>query len=81
MPVPDPFDEFLRKVAPLMPVYKSLEFACVAARHGSEWVLISGKAVLSTKPCASEAQIVPVAQLQEIVHFRGEYQLTESTKL
>jgi hypothetical protein len=63
----DKFDEFLRQLAPLMPIYRSIEFACVAARHGSEWILISGKAVLSTEPCASEAQIVPVVQSQ--VHF------------
>jgi hypothetical protein len=68
---PDAFDEFFRKVAPLMPLYKSLEFACVAARHGSEWILVSGKALLSTEPCASEAQIVPVAQLQEFVALQG----------
>jgi hypothetical protein len=54
-----------------MPLYKSLEFACVAARHGSEWILISGKAVLSTEPCASEAQIIPVAKLKEIVALQG----------
>jgi hypothetical protein len=68
---PNKFDEFLRQVAPLMPLYKSLEFACVAAWHGSEWILISGKAVLSTEPCASEAQIVPVVKLQEIVALKG----------
>jgi hypothetical protein len=71
---PDKFDEFLRQIAPLIqspPLYESLEFACVAARHGSEWILISGKAVLSTGPCAAETQIVPVVKLQEIVALQG----------
>jgi hypothetical protein len=80
---PDKFDVFLQQLAPLMrsrkfpslkkspPLYESLEFACVAAKQGNEWVLISGKAVLSIEPCAAEAQIVPVVQLQEIVALQG----------
>ena len=70
---PDRFDEFLRQLtlASLMPLYKSLDFACVAGRRGREWILISGKAVLSTEPSASEAQIVPVVQLQQIVALQG----------
>jgi hypothetical protein len=53
------------------PLYESLEFACVAARHGSEWILISGKAVLSTGACPPEAQIVPVVKLQDIIALQG----------
>ena len=71
---PDPFDEFLRQIASLMqspPLYQSLELACVAAKHGSEWILISGKAVLNAEPYVSEAQIVPAVQLQEIIALQG----------
>ena len=70
---PDPLEEFLRKVAPLLQMYQSLEFACVAARHRSGWILISGKAALSTDPCDSETKIVivPVIPPQEIVALQG----------
>jgi len=71
---PDAFDEFLRKVDPLMqspPLYQSLEFACVAARLGTEWIMISGKAVLNTEPCASDAQIAPLVRLDELVALSG----------
>lgn len=73
MPVqPDAFDEFLRKIDPLMPSYQSLEFTCVAARRGDCWILISGKAILNTEPCDAEAQIKPlVPPLHEIVALRG----------
>jgi hypothetical protein len=47
---PDAFDDFLRRVDPLMYLYQSLEFACVAARREDGWILISGKAVLTTEP-------------------------------
>jgi len=79
---PDPFDEFLRQLAPLMqspkfpslkkspPVYESLEFACVAARRGNEWILLSGKAALSTKPASGE-RIKKVVALDEIVALQG----------
>jgi hypothetical protein len=73
MPVqPDAFAEFLRKVDPLMPLYQSLEFTCVAARRGDCWILISGKAILNTEPCDSEAQIKPLfPPLHQIVALRG----------
>lgn len=73
MPVqPDAFDEFLRRVDPLMPLYQSLEFACVAGSREDRWILISGKAILSTVRCGSEAQIRPLfPPFHEIVALRG----------
>ncbi len=80
---PDPFDEFLRQIDPLMqsrkfpslkkspPLYESLEIACVAARHGDEWILVSGKAVLKPVPCAPDPQLQKVAALQEIIALEG----------
>jgi hypothetical protein len=69
---PDPFEEFLRKVDPLMPMYQSLEFACVAARREDGWILIAGKAILNTEPCDAEAQIKPILPpLHEVVALRG----------
>lgn len=53
---PERLDEYLRRLAPLMqsrklasdlespPMYDSLEFACVAARCGSEWILVFARA-------------------------------------
>jgi hypothetical protein len=68
---PAKFAEFFRQLAPLMPIYRSIEFACVAARRGKEWILISGKTVLSTEPCASEAQILPEVTLEDVVALKG----------
>jgi hypothetical protein len=67
---PAKFAEFIRQLAPLMPMYRSIELACVAARRGREWILISGEAVLSTEPCAPEAQISPVVKLEDIVALK-----------
>lgn len=53
------------------PLYQSLEFACVAAKSGTEWILISGKAVLSPEPDASGAQIAQSVRLDEIVALYG----------
>jgi hypothetical protein len=70
----DSFDQFLRKLGPLMrspPLYNSLEFACVAGRLGTEWIVISGKAVLNTESCAADAQIAPLVRLNELVAHSG----------
>ena len=81
--LPDPFDEFLQQITPLMqsrkfvgdsespPVYESLEFACLAARHGEELILISGKAALSTKRYEPDTQIETVASVHDIIALQG----------
>jgi hypothetical protein len=54
--------EFLQRINPLMvyePLYRSLEFACVAARRGSDWILMSGRALLRTEPVESDSSITP----------------------
>ena len=70
----DCFDEFLRKVEPLIkstPLYRSLELACVAARRGSEWILIAGKAVLSTEPCSSDPRISRLVRVNQLLALSG----------
>lgn len=68
---PDCFDEFLRKVDPLMYLYQSLEFACVAARREEGWILMSGKAVLTTEPLAPGPRIPFVSQFDNFVARSG----------
>ena len=79
----DPFEKFLRQIAPLMqspkfpslkkspPLYESLEIACVAARHGSEWILISGRAALKVEPCVSRGRLVPLVRLKDLIALQG----------
>ena len=68
----DKFAIFCEQLPPFKGVYRSIEFACVAAKHGREWILISGKAVLSTEPCTSGTQIKPLfPPLHEIVALQG----------
>lgn len=68
---PDPLNEFLRKVAPLIeaeqPLYQSLVFACVALRQSTEWVLISGKATLGTEYATTGAEISELARLDHLI--------------
>jgi hypothetical protein len=71
---PDRFEEFLRKVDPLMqspPLYRSLEFACVAVRRDGEWILVSGRAVLSTEACSHRALISPILCVKELLALSG----------
>jgi len=49
------------------PLYDSVECACVAARHGSEWIPISGKAVLRSSPRVSQRTILDVTPFQGII--------------
>jgi len=67
---PDPLDEFFRKVEPLMQspaLYQSLEFACVGIKQGLEWVMLSGKAFLSTEPAPPEVSTSPRANLSRLL--------------
>src|SRR5439155_15344541 len=74
---PDCFDEFLRKVEPLMQspplyqLYQSLEFACIAVTCGKDWILISGQALLSAEPCTPGAQISPLVSVNELLALSG----------
>jgi len=52
-------------------LYHSLEFSCMAAKSGSEWVLIAGRAALGTEPCASNSPISPVYASGEFVALYG----------
>jgi len=68
----DCFEEFLRKVDPLMQsLYQSLEFACIAAKPRTEWILISGKALLTTEPHKSGAQIMPLVHANDLLALTG----------
>jgi hypothetical protein len=67
---PECFEEFLGKIDPLMqspPLYQSLEFACVAVRYDTDWILLSGKAVLSTDRPDTDAQVQPLVNLKELI--------------
>ncbi len=89
MPPSPELDEFLRKLAPLLQstkfphdpesesVYQSLGFSCIAVRHGSEWVLVSGKAVLKIDPCPTEAGLKRVAASEDIVALKGRIPASE----
>jgi len=80
---PDPLDEFLRKVAPLLqstkcpidsksaPIYKSLELSCIAVKQDSKGVIISGNLALSTRPYRPEARLQKVADIHEIIAMQG----------
>jgi hypothetical protein len=78
----DYFDEFLRKVDPFMgSLYQSLEFKCVAARRGVEWVLVTGKAVLSTEPFIPGSEISELFKLPDLVALSGRPRATSVTNL
>jgi tRNA A-37 threonylcarbamoyl transferase component Bud32 len=67
---PGPLDEFLQKVDPLMqppPLYQSLEFACVAIRQAAEWVVVSGKAFLTTEAPPPDASTAPRVNLDRLI--------------
>jgi hypothetical protein len=71
---PDYFEEFLRKIDPLMQspaLYQSLEFACVAARTGSKCVLISGRATLSAEAALPGGKITKPADVDDLVALQG----------
>ena len=55
----------------LAELYHSLEFSCLAAKSGSEWVLIAGRAALSTNTCLSNPSISPVYSDNEFVALHG----------
>ena len=79
----DPFDEFLRQLAPLLqsrkfpslkkspPLYESLEVACVAARRGSEWILLSGRADLKVEPCVPPGRLILLVRLKDLIALQG----------
>ena len=69
----DCFDEFLRKVDPLMgSLYRSLDFVCLAARSTAGWALISGRAVLSNEPLLPGGGILELDGLPSaLVALRG----------
>lgn len=69
-----PLDDFLRKIDPLMEspdLYQSLNFACVAMRREAEWILVSGKALLSTEPSAPSSIISVLVKLDELLALSG----------
>jgi hypothetical protein len=52
-------------------IYHSLDFSCTAAKSGSEWILIAGRAALGTERCASESLISPVVKTDNLVALSG----------
>jgi len=59
--------DFVRRIE----LYHSLEFSCMAAKSGSAWVLIAGRAALSTEPCASNSSLLPAYSNNEFVALSG----------
>jgi len=68
----DCFDTFLLRVGHLIStMYRSLEFACVAAKRDGRWILVSGKALLSTEACLPNAMISDVVALPALIAISG----------
>jgi len=89
---PDPFDEFLREIDPLMQLQQSyskrsvvlmgkLDIACIAVKCGKTWANVSGKAVLRAYAGESGTQFARIAQLPEIVAFEGHMPAKEVNSL
>ena len=89
---PDPFDEFLRQIDPLMQVQQGyskrsvvlmgkLDIACIAVKCGNAWTAISAKAVLRACPRESGTQLAKIVQLPEIVAFEGHMPAKEVNSL
>src|ERR1035437_4756394 len=80
---PHPFDEFLRQLAPLLqtpkfpsdpkssPLFQIIEMVGVAAKHGDEWILVSGRAAITQGIYEPEEQQVGVDYLDDLVVFRA----------
>jgi len=79
------FVQFLRKLTPLMespPLYRSLEFGCVAIKHTTQWVVASGKGLLSTQsPPPDRAEVTPWADLDRLVAFSWRTQVESLNNL
>lgn len=52
-------------------MYGWLELACVAVKVGSDWILLSGRALLRTKPCPPTGGLTPLVHLNELVAVSG----------
>ena len=81
-------DEFLKRVEPFIDrsggsgliephaLYRSLQFSCMAARSGHEWILVAGGAALSADPCASNSSISPVFHNNSFVLVKRDHSTT-----
>src|SRR2546426_66724 len=78
----DGLQDFLDKVEPLrkLDVYRSMDLACIAARSGPDWILIAGRALLRTIPCASPKVSIMV-DLRSLRAITGRVPVEEVDKL
>ncbi len=79
---PDPFDEFVRQIDSLMrsrkypdrekspALYESLELTCLAGKRDNDWVLISGKAALTTRT-PTDSRLKKIVHLYGLAAYRG----------
>ena len=69
-----PLDDFLRRVYPFIDpeqIYQSLKLSCVAAKRGSQWLLVCGKAVLSTEPRPSRSRLSRLVRFDDLLVLSG----------
>jgi hypothetical protein len=68
---PDYLNEFLSRIAPYQSYWRSLKFACMAARVGSDWVQFAGEARLSTEPSEPNSTLKRILDLQDFRAYAG----------
>jgi hypothetical protein len=69
-----PLDDFFRKVGPFtgtQAIYRSFELSCVAAKSGGDWLLLCGKAVLTTDPPPSESRLSRLVDFDDLQVISG----------
>jgi hypothetical protein len=69
-------DDFVRRVYPFIypsEIYQSLVVSCVAAKSGSEWVLLCGSATLITEPSSLELRLSRLVCFDDLFAFSGRW--------
>jgi len=64
----DHLTDFLARIDPHRSLWQSLEFAYIAVRRGSDWIVLAGRAELSTLPCGTSSNI---RRLVDLPNFRA----------
>lgn len=73
---PDYLGEFFATVQPCDFFWRSLDLACVAVRFESEWVQLTGKAILCTKPIEANSTLKRVVDLKNLRAYTARLECT-----
>jgi hypothetical protein len=68
---PDHLSDFLARIEPYRPYWRSLEVTCMAVRVESEWVQLAGVARLSTEPSEPDSMLKLIVKLKDFRAYAG----------